>query len=186
MAILGIVVTSVGLELWYKSVPKWLTIPAALVGVAMNLYFSGLIVGLQSVAGWIVGACAMLAAGRLQPTGKGTVMLLAAVGAFLGVGGVLVAFVFFSLTCGLFMLAMVIKNLVTDVIGPPTVADSGETSDHEQDEEAEVAEGAEQGSDKSGKLATPKIVIPLSPGIAIATALTLFYERQVLALIGLK
>lgn len=170
-----------GLEVVYKCVPKWLTLPAAFVGVLMNLYFNGLIVGLQSIAAWIVGASAMIAAGRLQPTGKGTVLLLAAVGSFLGVGGVLVAFVFFSLLCGIVMLGTIIRNLVTDVVATPVVE-----TDEKSKEGGESAVAVIFEPTQSSGFSLPRFTVPLSPAIAIAAILTILYEGQTLTLIGLK
>lgn len=151
----------------------------------MNLYYNGLIVGLQSIAAWIVGASAMIAAGRLQPTGKGTVLLLAAVGAFVGVGGVLVAFVFFSLLCGIVMLGTIVRNLVTDVVGSPVPETNEEGDDSGESTSADSAE-TEPAQSPAAAFVFPKFTVPLSPAIAIAAVLTLLYERQTLTLIGLK
>ncbi len=128
----------------------------------------------------------MIAAGRLQPTGKGTVLLLAAVGAFIGVGGVLVAFVFFMLLCGVVMLGTVIRNLVTDVIGSPAAQTSEETDDVVSDGSSLTDPETISNNAAGGVQSLFRFTLPLSPAIAIAAVLTLLYERQTLSLLGLK
>src|SRR5215472_17422523 len=71
-----------------------ITVPAALLGVAVNLLSSGSEGAVHAVAGLVVGLATFLPFYLLRGFGAGDVNAMAAVGAFLGPKGVLLAAAF--------------------------------------------------------------------------------------------
>ena len=72
-------------------IPNWMTVSAALIGVTVNLLTSGFPGAAQSVAGLVVGLATFLPFYLLRGFGAGDVKAMAAVGAFVGPNGVLLA-----------------------------------------------------------------------------------------------
>src|SRR5215472_16329794 len=75
-------------------IPNTITVQAALLGVAVSLLASGSMGAVQSVAGLVVGLATFLPFYLLRGFGAGDVKAMAAVGAFLGPKGVLLAAAF--------------------------------------------------------------------------------------------
>ena len=86
-------------DLRCQRIPNTITVPAALLGVAVSLLASGSMGAVQSVAGLVVGLATFLPFYLLRGFGAGDVKAMAAVGAFLGPKGVLLA-AGFTLACG--------------------------------------------------------------------------------------
>lgn len=80
-------------DLRMRRIPNYLTVPAALLGLAFHTFSSSGIGILSSLGGFAVGFCLLLLPSLLGGGGMGDVKLLAALGAWLGVTWLLIAFV---------------------------------------------------------------------------------------------
>jgi prepilin peptidase CpaA len=75
-----------------KRIPNWLTVPAAVSGLIYSALFPSGIGLLGSLAGFAVGLSLLLVPWLLGGGGMGDVKMLAALGAWLGPLGILIAF----------------------------------------------------------------------------------------------
>jgi prepilin peptidase CpaA len=71
-------------DLRWRRVPNWLTLSAALLGLAVNVALDGLLGGMTAVLGLGLGLALLLPFYMLRAVGAGDVKLLAAFGALLG------------------------------------------------------------------------------------------------------
>jgi len=75
-----------------QRIPNWLTVPAAVLGLIYGSLAPGGVGFLWSLAGFAIGMALLLAPWLLGGGGMGDVKMLAALGAWMGPLGVLVAF----------------------------------------------------------------------------------------------
>lgn len=78
-------------DLRTRRIPNLLTVPAAVVGVTLNAWTAGGCGALHSFAGLLVGLLAFLPFYCARGFGAGDVKAMAAVGAFVGIKGALLA-----------------------------------------------------------------------------------------------
>jgi prepilin peptidase CpaA len=71
-------------DLRWRRIPNWLTLGAAVLGLAANVWLSGLTGGLTALSGLALGLALLLPFYVLRAVGAGDVKLLAALGALLG------------------------------------------------------------------------------------------------------
>jgi prepilin peptidase CpaA len=91
VCLLGFVCAFAVTDLRKRRIPNQLTVAAALVGLALNVWTAGSAGALFSVAGLLTGLGAFLPFYLARGFGAGDVKALAAIGAFLGVKGALLA-----------------------------------------------------------------------------------------------
>jgi prepilin peptidase CpaA len=85
-------------DLKWRRIPNWLTLPALPMGViAQSVYGDGF---WQGLAGACIGLLALLPLFLVGAGGAGDVKLFAVVGAFVGIGNLLVVFVLITVTGG--------------------------------------------------------------------------------------
>lgn len=82
--VLGVVAAAAVTDLRAQRIPNWLTLPAALVGLALRAAFLGGDGLLAGLGGWAVGCALLLPLFLLGWLGAGDVKLLAAIGAIGG------------------------------------------------------------------------------------------------------
>jgi prepilin peptidase CpaA len=86
-------------DLKWRRIPNWLTLPALPVGlIAQTVYGDGF---WQGLGGALAGFLALLPLFLVGAGGAGDVKLFAAVGAFVGIGNLLVVFVLITVTGGI-------------------------------------------------------------------------------------
>ena len=73
----------------WRRIPNWLTVPGALVGLCLNVVAYGWVGLRSSVLGCLLGLLLLLPFFALNAIGAGDCKLVAAMGAFLGTGGLL-------------------------------------------------------------------------------------------------
>lgn len=91
IALLSYVTTLAVADTLTQRIPNALTVPAATVGIALSIASHGMTGGLASGAGMLIGLATFLPFYLLGGFGAGDVKALAAVGAFVGPQGVLLA-----------------------------------------------------------------------------------------------
>jgi prepilin peptidase CpaA len=96
-----------------KRIPNWLTVPGALAGLVYSALFPGGIGILWSLAGFAVGLSLLLVPWLLGGGGMGDVKMLAALGAWLGPLGVLVAFGLGSVLAALGMIGVLACSMLS-------------------------------------------------------------------------
>jgi prepilin peptidase CpaA len=99
--LVGIASVALVTDLQNRKIYNWLTFPAMLVGIALNVYFAGL-AGLQSsLIGLLVGSVVFLVGFLVGAMGAGDVKLMAAVGAWLGWPYTIAAVIYVTIFGGL-------------------------------------------------------------------------------------
>lgn len=91
IALLSYVTTVAVVDTLTRRIPNALTVPAAAVAIILSIASHGTAGGLASVAGLLIGLAAFLPFYLLRGFGAGDVKALAAVGAFVGPQGALLA-----------------------------------------------------------------------------------------------
>ncbi len=79
------------IDLWKRRIPNLLTVAAAVAGIALNVWTAGGSGAVHSVAGLFAGLFAFLPFYLARGFGAGDVKAMAAIGAFLGIKGALLA-----------------------------------------------------------------------------------------------
>lgn len=95
-------------DLRWQRIPNWLTIPAAVFGIAVHTVFSGLEGLIFSITGIATGVGLLVVFYIIQGMGAGDVKLLGAVGGIIGPSSVFSAFIIIALLGGLYALSMMI------------------------------------------------------------------------------
>ena len=112
------------MDIRWRKIPNWLTVPAALLGISYHIAAGGLPGGFFSLTGLLVGLAVLLMPFLLGGTGGGDLKLLGATGCWLGAWGVFNLFLYGALTGGLISLVLIakkgtvidLKNIYYDII----------------------------------------------------------------------
>jgi prepilin peptidase CpaA len=97
-------------DLGARRIPNWLTVPGALCGFALQVWYSGSSGAAHSLEGLPAGLAMFILLFIAGGIGAGDVKLFAAVGAFLGPRLLLIDFVFTGLLGGAAVLAVTLRR----------------------------------------------------------------------------
>ena len=97
-----------------RKIPNWLTVAGAVLGLAHSMVAPGGIGPLLSIAGLAIGFMLLLLPWLLGGGGMGDVKMLAALGAWLGPVGILVAFGLGSVLAAGGMMIVLSSNMLTE------------------------------------------------------------------------
>lgn len=86
LAVLSVAAAAGAIDLRQRRIPNWLTLGAALAGLAYHVASTGVSGVLVATLGWVVGIAMMFLPFALGGLGAGDVKLLGALGAWLGPG----------------------------------------------------------------------------------------------------
>ena len=172
IAILVIVFGAGMIDIRTTKIYNVITFPAAAIGIIVNAMMGGWQAALMAVAGWFLAVLIMVFPDRKRKMAFGDAKLMAAVGAFLGPGGVLLAFFYFSLCYGLIAFYKFVRAFpwmqffkLFKLLGPNVGV-------------------AHESMDTEGLSKTMKASIPLGPAIAIGTLLAIVLQKQTLQFMG--
>ncbi len=179
--LLVIVLVAVVIDWRTTKIPNLLTFPAAICGVILSYIIGDWHGALMACAGWFIAALVVVILGnlpmgpgaRVGGIGMGDAKLLAVVGAFLGPKSALVAVLYFCIFFGLMscvMLATKIPWRQVWVLATTAIFDgdiSGLSIDTTKLQEQR------------------KAAMPISIAILAATVVTILYQSQTLAFLGL-
>jgi len=101
-----ILAISVYFDVRNRRIPNLLTFPAALAGIALHTFNSGIHGFSFSITGLILGLAVLLPFYAMGGMGAGDVKLMGAVGAFLGPKGLFIAFLLTGLVGGIYALIL--------------------------------------------------------------------------------
>lgn len=168
-----VIVTVAGIIDWKtKKIFNVITFPAAALGIVLNFMSGGWQAALVAVAGWIVAVAIMIVPDHvLMKKPKmyfGDAKLMAAIGAFVGPGGVLLTFLFFSIIYGLVAVTKTASVFPWQKMSM-AMKTGVVTDDFLQDEKLQSA---------------LKSKIPLGPSIAVGTFLAIILQKPTLDLLG--
>jgi prepilin peptidase CpaA len=168
-----VIVTVAGIIDWKtKKIFNVITFPAAALGIVLNFMSGGWQAALVAVAGWIVAVAIMIVPDHiLMKKPKmyfGDAKLMAAIGAFVGPGGVLLTFLFFSIIYGLVAVTKTASVFPWQKMSM-AMKTGVVTDDFLQDEKLQSA---------------LKSKIPLGPSIAVGTFLAIVLQKPTLDLLG--
>jgi prepilin peptidase CpaA len=99
-----------------RRIPNYLTVPAAVLGLAFHTLAPSGIGPLRSLAGLGVGFALLLLPWLMSGAGMGDVKLLAALGAWLGTANMLIAFALTALLAMLMVLGILLRSVMSDGI----------------------------------------------------------------------
>lgn len=168
-----VIVTVAGIIDWRtKKIFNVITFPAAALGIVLSFMNYGWQGALAAVAGWILAVAIMVLPDTVimkkQKMWFGDAKLMAAIGTFVGPGGMLLTFLYFSLIYG--MIAVVKTVAVFPWQKLSMAMNTGVvTDDFLQDEKLQSA---------------LKSKIPLGPSIALGTFLAIVLQKPTLDLLG--
>ncbi len=97
-------------DLGWRRIPNWLTVPGALVALALHAYFGGLAAAAAALAGAALGFAIFLILYLAGGMGAGDVKLFAAVGAFVGPRALVLVFVLTGLLGGVAAVALALAH----------------------------------------------------------------------------
>jgi prepilin peptidase CpaA len=98
-------------------IPNWLTVPAAVAGLAYSTFAPGGLGALAALAGFAVGFGLLLLPWLLGGGGMGDVKMLAALGTWLGPVGILVAFGLGAVLAALGMMGVLTYSVLSEGFG---------------------------------------------------------------------
>lgn len=102
------------MDIKFRRIPNWLTIPACLAGLGYHAATGGLITGaVYALKGFGAGLVLLMIPFLLRYTGGGDVKLLAAAGSWLGVTGIVNLFLYGSIAGGVMALGLIIMTAGT-------------------------------------------------------------------------
>jgi prepilin peptidase CpaA len=142
-----------------RKIPNWLTVSAALLGLAYNSFALGGLGPLTAIAGFVVGFGLLLLPWLLGGGGMGDVKLLAALGAWLGPVVILVSF----------GLAAMLAALAAVIIMSSAIASVGYSRTRRKYVQAGAADSTAPGSPP----AKARRVLPFAVPVAVSTWLVL-------------
>ncbi|QDU31030.1 Type IV leader peptidase family protein [Anatilimnocola aggregata] len=143
-----------------RKIPNWLTVPAAILGLAYHSFAPGGFGPLTALAGFAVGFVLLLLPWILGGGGMGDVKLLAALGAWLGPLYILVAFALGTCFASTMAMALMLSSVIT----------SGVSATQRQYLTAGASGGTSTGPGKAKK---PKRFLPFVIPVAMGTWLVL-------------
>ena len=113
-AIVGIFVAACAVtDYRTKKIPNWLTVPAAVLGLAYHL-LAPQGIGLWALAGFAIGFGLLLLPWLLGGGGMGDVKMLAALGTWLGPLGILIAFALGAMLAAFGMVGVLVGSMFSD------------------------------------------------------------------------
>lgn len=172
LALLVIVSVAAVIDWRTRKIYNVITFPSAILGIAIHAVSGGWQLALVAVAGWILACAIMIIPDNVlmkrQKMNFGDAKLMAAIGTFVGPGGVLLTFLYFSIIYGL------VAVLKTAAVFPwqkfsMAMKTGVVTDDIIQDEKLQ--------HELKGK-------IPLGPAIALGTFLAIVLQKPTLDLLG--
>ncbi len=162
-------------------IPNVLTFPAAICGVVLNYIVSDWHGVLLACAGWFIAALVVVFLGNLPMgpgaqvggIGMGDAKLLAVVGSFLGPKSALVTILYFCFFFGIMSCVILATKIPWKQVGVVV--------------STMIFEGDIKGLtiDTTKLKEQRKAPIPISIAILAATTMTIFYQKQTLAFLGL-
>lgn len=172
-------------DLRTRKIPNKITFPAALIGILLQIsYFiscgysgdywlRGIAGAINAILGWFVAFFIMTSTKLfLRKFGHGDTKLMAAVGAILGPGPVLLAYFYYALVFGVYSL---IAMVISVPWGNMWVA-----------HQAGKVGGQVAPVDMTKFETIRKGIIPVAPFIALGTILAIVLQQQTLEFIGLN
>lgn len=108
--LLALAVLAGGWDAFTRRIPNWLTLPAAIVGLAWHGYRDGWRGLGFALGGWLLGLVVLLPLFALGGMGAGDVKLLAAAGALAGPQGLVVIFIYTGLCGGIAAVALALAR----------------------------------------------------------------------------
>ena len=97
-------------DIWAAKIPNIITFPGMIIGITYHGISQGLGGAGFSIAGLLVGSAVFFPFYLLKGMGAGDIKLMGAVGALVGVKGVIPAIVFTALAGGIYALALIFFN----------------------------------------------------------------------------
>lgn len=183
LCVLLVVTIATITDLKYRKIPNNLTFPASFLGiVAQAAYFASFatptdmwlragVGALNGVLGWFTGVFIMsFTKFFMRKFGHGDTKLVAAAGAFLGPGSVLIIYLYYSLVFGFFSLVkMILAIPYKDLWMADQARQAGvKVPPVNMDELTKVR----------------KEIVPVGPFIAIGTVLAMVFEQQTRLFLG--
>jgi prepilin peptidase CpaA len=110
LAVLGFTSIAVSIDLKTRRIPKWLTVTAAVMGLAYHVVTYGLAGLMTSLAGFATGFGILLVLWLIGSGGGGDVKLMGAVGAWLGAFSTLLVFIGSGLFAVVCTVALIVWN----------------------------------------------------------------------------
>ena len=108
---LGVVLLSAVIcDIWVAKIPNVITFPGIITGIIYHGTSHGLSGAVISIAGLLIGGAVFLPFYLLKGMGAGDIKLMGAVGALVGLKGVIPAIVFTALAGGIYALALIFFN----------------------------------------------------------------------------
>lgn len=161
--------TAVAAVLDYRTrkIPNWLTVSAAVLGLAYHVFTPGGMGPLSALAGFAIGFGLLLLPWLLGGGGMGDVKLLAALGAWLGPVLILVSFGLAAGIAAFAAIAIMTGSAVTEGFGRTRHRYVGSASG------SAAGGSAAGGSSDTAPARKPRRVLPFAVPVAVATWLVL-------------
>ena len=97
-------------DIWFAKIPNVITFPGMIIGIIYYGATQGLSGSVLSIAGFLVGSAVFFPFYLLKGMGAGDIKLMGAVGALVGLKGVIPAIVFTALAGGVYAFALIFFN----------------------------------------------------------------------------
>jgi len=104
-------------DLTKNKVYNWLTFPAIILGLALNLFENGMLGCWQSASGLVIGGIVFLPLFLLKGMGAGDIKLMSVIGSFMGVIFVINSAIYIAILGGVIAIVMlIIKGKLLDML----------------------------------------------------------------------